>query len=148
MKRKTQPPQVQGKSGFSLIEVLIAVTIIAIMGGVVAFNVFPEIFRSMRTRAEMDIAGAKQAVNMYFTSENKLPSESDWPRFLIEGSKNHPDPYLDTDQLKDGQFLDPWGQPYRYIRHSSRKFEIVSYGADEQAGGEGDDADISSDKSK
>jgi general secretion pathway protein G len=134
----------QGTRGFSLVEVLIAVTIIVLMGGVVAYNVFPELFRSQRDRARMDIETLKTAVNMYFTRENRLPNDSEWPDFLINGSKNHPDPYIDKDKVKDGKVVDPWGNEYTYRKLSSKDFEIVSYGMDGTQGGEGDDKDISS----
>ncbi|HMS16559.1 MAG TPA: type II secretion system protein GspG [Planctomycetota bacterium] len=134
--------------GFSLIEVLIAVTIIVLMGGVVAFNVFPALFKSQRGRAEADIEVMRQAVKMFQTNEHKLPMESDWPRFLVEGSPNQKQPYIDADKVADGRVLDPWGNDYVYKRLSSTDFEIISYGMDGAPGGEGDDADISSKKSK
>lgn len=138
-----------GKAGgFSLIEVLIAVTIIVLMGGVVAFNVFPALFKSQRARAEQDISVLVQAVKTFQMNENKLPLESDWPRFLVEGSPNQKQPYIDADKIKDGRVLDPWGNDYIYRRLSSTDFEIISYGMDGQPGGQDDDADISSKRSK
>jgi general secretion pathway protein G len=138
----------QRSAGFSLIEVLIAVTIIVLMGGVVAFNVFPALFKSQRDRAEMDISVFKEAVGHFRLLESKLPLESDWPRFLSDGSPNHKEPYIDVDKLSDGRVLDPWGHDYIYRRLSSTDFEIISYGMDGAPGGDGDDADISSKKSK
>lgn len=139
----------QPAKGFSLIEVLIAVTIIVLMGGVVAYNVFPELFRSQRDRAGIDIEALKSAVKIYQAREmGKLPNESEWPTFLVEGSKNHPDPYIDVDKLTNGQVNDPWGNPYVYKKHGSKDFEIISFGMDGAPGGEGDDADISSKKGR
>jgi general secretion pathway protein G len=136
------------ESGFSLIEVLIAVTIIVLMGGVVAWNVFPALFQSQRDRAGIDIDNLKTAVKMYQMKEGKLPLESEWPNFLFDGSKNHPSPFVDPDNYPDRQVKDPWETPYVYKRIGPRDFEIISYGADGQQGGEEDDADISSKKTK
>jgi len=47
--------------------------------------------------------------------------------------------------LKESQLLDPWGNPYIYIsegEYNPGSFDLVSYGADGQEGGEGDDADV------
>lgn len=141
---KTPQNARRAEGGFSLIEVLVAVTIIALMAGVVAVNVFDEFFASQRDKAAIDIDALKQAVKLYHLKEGKLPAESDWPRFLFEGSKKHPSPYIDTDKFGDGEVLDPWDNPYVYKRLGGRNFEILSYGADGTPGGEEDDRDISS----
>ena len=136
------------ESGFSLIEVLIAVTIIVLMGGVVAWNIVPLLADSKRDRAELDIKNLKTAIKLFNMKEHRIPHDSEWPSFLLQGSENHPDPYLDADDYPDGEINDPWQTPYAYRRHTSREYEIISYGADGVPGGEGDDADISSKKSK
>lgn len=137
-----------GTHGFSLIEVLIAVTIIVLMGGVVAYNVFPELFRSQRARAQLDIETLVLAVNMFLTNEGRLPNDNEWPEFLINGSKNHPDAYIDKDKVVDNNVIDPWRNPYQYRRINSRDFEIISFGMDGQPGGDKDDADISNKRDK
>lgn len=142
MKNPTQKSLHRKNSGFSLVEVLIAVTIIVLMGGVVAYNVFPELFRSQRARARMDIEALSTAINMFMTNEMRLPHESEWPGFLFEGSKNHPESYIPKDKASDGQVKDPWGNPYQYKKLGGRDFEIMSYGMDGQPGGDGDDKDI------
>jgi len=134
----------RGRQGFSLIEVLVAVTIIALMAGVVGYNVFGEFFATQRDKAQLDIDALKQAVNMFKLKEGRLPNDSDWPNFLFEGSKRHPNPYIDTDKFESNEVLDPWDNPYEYSKGSNGKFEIKSLGADGAPGGDGDDADISS----
>ncbi len=136
------------QGGFSLVEIMIAVTIIVIMGGVVAVNVFPFLFESRVKRAQLDIATLKKAVRLFKMNESRLPLEGEWPEFLVSGSKHHRDSYIDEDQITEGQILDPWDNPYVYKKLGSKDFEIVSYGADSQPGGEDDDADISSKKNK
>lgn len=139
----------RGRRGFTLVEVLIVLAIIALMGALVGTNVIGELFRSQRQKAELDIETLKQAVKLYQTTEyGKLPQESDWPDFLFEGSKNHKDSYIDVDRYENRQVNDPWGNPYIYRKLSSSEFEIVSLGMDGQPGGEGDDADLSSKKSR
>ena len=142
------PKKLQKQKGFSLVEILIAVTIIVLMGGVVAFNLFPELFRSQRSKAEVDINSLKQAVQVFLLRESRLPHEGEWQSFLFDGSKNHSEPYIDTSAYENREVLDPWSNPYQYRRLNSREYEIFSWGMDGAPGGEGDDADISSRKNK
>ena len=130
------------QQGFSLVEILIAVTIMVIMGSVVAVNVFPFLFKSQRDRAEIDIGVLKDAVGLFRMSEHRSPRDSEWPDFLANGSDHHKEAYIDEDKIQNGEVLDPWENPYVYRRLSARGFEIISYGADGVPGGEGDDADI------
>lgn len=141
---KTRKKARSAQGGFSLIEVLVAVTIIALMAGVVAVNVFEEFFASQRDKAAIDIESLKSAVKLYQLKEGRLPNESDWPRFLFEGSKRHPSSYIDTDKFADDEVRDPWENAYVYRKISGKDFEIISYGADGAPGGEDDDRDISS----
>ena len=49
---------------------------------------------------------------------------------------------------KKSQFVDPWGNPYVYVREgqvNSGSFDLISYGADGQEGGEGENADVVND---
>ena len=139
-----------GEAGFSLLEILIAVMILVLMGGVVATNLFPRFFKAKRDRAEIDIKNIKSAVETYrllsSNKTNKLPESSEFPQVLVEPGEDGDPPPLDPDVLTDGKLLDPWGNEYVYIKHSSSSFEIISYGDDGAPGGDGLAADISSKK--
>lgn len=149
MTTSTQTRQTRrAQQGFSLIEVLVAVTIIALMAGVVGYNVFGEFFAAQRDKAAQDIDNLKQAVKMFQMREGRLPHNSEWPSFLFEGSKKHREPYIDPDKFEDQEVKDPWDNPYEYKKLSGKDFEIISYGADGSPGGEGDDEDISSKANK
>ena len=108
------------------------------------FFVLVQNYYDQRVKAQLDIDALKQAVNMFKLKEGRLPNDSDWPNFLFEGSKRHPNPYIDTDKFESNEVLDPWDNPYEYSKGSNGKFEIKSLGADGAPGGDGDDADISS----
>ena len=137
-----------GEAGFSLLEILIAVMILVLMGGVVVTNLFPHVLKAKRDRAEIDIKNIKSAIESYRMQQknNKLPENSEFPQVLTEPGPNGEQPLIDPDTLENGKLLDPWGNEYVYNKLSGSSFELISYGADAQAGGEGDDADISSKK--
>ena len=95
------------------------------------------------SRAKRDLSTLKVAVQMFRLEEGRLPHKGEWPDFLTNGSPRHRDAYIEEDFLTDGKAMDPWGKAYIYTRISSRRFDIISHGADGAPGGRGDDADIS-----
>jgi len=139
----------RSEGGFSLLEIMIAVMILVLMGGVVVTNLFPNIMRAKRSRAQIDIDVIKGAIDQYrmLSQNGKLPETGDFPQCITEQRENGEPPLLDPDKLTDGKLIDPWGNPYEYKKLSSSSFEVVSYGEDGMPGGDGDAADISSKRS-
>ena len=115
--------------GFSLIEVMVVVVIIGLLAGAVAMRFGGAVDKARASRARSDIATIVDAVEMYYLNHSRYPSNS-------EG--------LDALDLKST--TDPWGNAYMYNRPGpdGEPFEIISFGRDEQQGGEGPDADIHS----
>jgi general secretion pathway protein G len=133
------------QGGFSLLEILIAVAILALVGGVVATNVFGHFLTAKRDVAKtqiQEIKGAIQSLRLR-SATGKLPETSEFPGCLLEPGPNGEPPAMDPDNASDGKILDPWGNEYVY-RKEGASFEILSYGEDGVQGGEGDAADISS----
>lgn len=125
------------RRAFSLVEVIVAVTIVALLAAIVAPRVYRFIFRANASKAKAEATQLAQNVKLYMTESgmSRLPPEFEliW---LTEG----PDPYLES--KKD--LMDPWGNDYviRVPGTEGRDFDVVSLGADGQPGGEGEDADI------
>lgn len=125
------------RRAFSLVEVIVAVTIVALLAAIVAPRVYRFIFRANVSKAKAEATQLAQNVKLYMTENgmSRLPPEFEliW---LTEGA----DPYLES--KKD--LLDPWGNDYviRVPGTDGRDFDVVSLGADGQPGGEGEDADI------
>ena len=113
--------------GFSLIEVIVAVTIIAIFAGLIA----PQLLKRL-SGAKQDQART-EAVKIYLTNRRESNIGSDF-----ELSNLVPE-YLESQD----DLLDPWGNKYLLLEGTNgRDFDIVSYGKDGTQGGEGENADI------
>ena len=137
------------RSGFTLIEVLIAMTIIAILSGVVGLSVAGHLRKAKFEAARSQIKTFQAALQMYKAAHSQYPATAQGLEALCVAPTIPPIPrdyppegYLDSRKLP----LDPWGNPYVYLvpgRHNE-PYEIISYGADGEEGGTGEAADICS----
>ena len=139
----------RGVSGFSLVELLVAVTIMLVLAGTVAVNLMKEPGKARVARAKSDIATLKTAVRLYESDNFAIPTQRQGLEALVAKPTSEPLPanwraggYIDRAGLPS----DPWGNGYLYFApgRNGEAFEILSYGADAQPGGDGDAADISS----
>lgn len=131
------------QAGFTLVEVMVTMTIIAIMGTIVVINVLPRMNQARSDKAKIDIARLSQALEYYNLDTSTYPENLD--ALVSEQSggstsgdaRANPEGYIKI--LPD----DPWGNAYLYAYPGENgRFDIWSYGADGEEGGEGNDADI------
>lgn len=119
------------EAGFTLVELLVVIVILALLATVVVINVMPATDRAATAKAQTDIATLEQGVEMYRLNKLTYPPLGELALLLSEGIvKRLPD--------------DPWGRPYLYRvpGRDGRDFDIYSLGADGREGGEDNDADI------
>lgn len=133
----TQRPRTS-EAGFSLIELMVVIAIIAMLASVVAFNVIGSLEDAEVSAAKAEISTFNTALVNYRIVFKRLPTNEEGLRALIENEKNRK--FLTTNKIP----TDPWDNEYVYKIEGSRNFTIMSYGADGVPGGEGQDADISS----
>ena len=135
-------------SGFTLLEVIIAISIAVILASVVGVNVLGLPQKHKRSAARMQIEAFKTALQMYQDDNGFFPTARQGLGALVSPPQTPPVPsafreggYLETLSLP----ADPWGRPYAYIvpGPGGKPFDIVCYGADGEEGGEDLDADIS-----
>ena len=124
------------RRAFSLIELIVAVTIMAILAALVVPRVNQWIGFTKGKTARADAETIAQQVRMYMTAKgmSTLPADFELAE-LAEG---------DQRLLNQNQLVDPWGNPYqiRVPGEINLDFDVFSLGADGQAGGEGDNADV------
>ena len=126
------------QTGFTLIELMVVIAIIAMLASVVAYNVLGSLEDAEITVVKAEISTFKSALINYRVVFKKFPTNEEGLQALIQNEKNRK--FLDTNNIP----LDPWDNPYLYKIEGSRNFSIMSYGADGVPGGSGLDADISS----
>ena len=126
----------QRDDGFTLIEILVVMAIIAMLAVMVAPNLFNQQAGAMRDVARTEISTLEAALDIYRLDIGEYPDTLDG---LMED---------DTDRASwNGPYLrravptDPWDNEYVY-EGNGREFTLISYGADGMSGGEEDDADI------
>src|SRR5712672_2037250 len=144
-----QPKIKQGRScrsrerGFTLVEILVVITIIALIMSLVGPRVLNYLTESKVKAARIQIQSFSSALDLLFLDTGRYPSSADGLVALVKPTSSLPGwngPYLKGGSLPN----DPWGKPYVYRSPAERSaYEIVSYGADGQEGGTGTAADIS-----
>ncbi len=137
------------RGGFTLMEILVVVMIIAVLATLVGVQVMPRLGEARRSAAQSQIATFRQALNLYRLDNGTFPSQQQGLDALVRKPDIEPVPrnwrpegYVDGGRIP----LDPWGNEYVYLvpGRDGAPYEILSYGADGQPGGEGENADISS----
>jgi general secretion pathway protein G len=131
--------------GFTLIEIMVVVVILAVLGALVVPNILDKVDQARVTRAKSDIQGIETALDLYRLDNFKYPTSEQGLQALVSQPT---DPTLTN--YRSGGYLksipiDPWKNPYQYISPGTngRDYDIVSFGRDGKPGGEGYDADIS-----
>jgi general secretion pathway protein G len=119
------------QKGMTLVEVIVVIAIIAIITSLVAVAVIPRLEASKRDAAKIDISNIMGALKIYYASKGNYPNTATGLQELV------------SERILERLPKDPWNNPYVYINEGGRPV-IVSYGADNAPGGEGNNADISS----
>jgi general secretion pathway protein G len=109
-----------GEAGFTLVEMLVVITIIGLIMGLVA--------ESKVKTARIQIESLSAAIDLYYLDNSHYPSTSDGLDALVRrpaGDEGWNGPYLKSQKAP----ADPWGHPYIYrVPGEHGPYEIASYG--------------------
>ncbi|MGI9422863.1 MAG: type II secretion system major pseudopilin GspG [Hyphomicrobiaceae bacterium] len=134
----------RGQSGFTLVELLVVMTILVLLAGIVAPRVMGYLGSSRLKAAKVQIESIATSLELYRLDIGRYPSSEEGLVALVRNPanvRNWNGPYLKSNSVP----LDPWGISYIYRapgRHGA--FDIYSLGADGKQSGEGENQDITS----
>ncbi len=132
------------EAGFTLIEMLVVITIIGLIVGLVGPRVLNYLSESKMKTAKIQIEGLSAALDLYYLDNGRYPASSEGLSALVQhpaASAGWNGPYLKTSAVP----VDPWGHPYIYKSPGDHTpYEIESYGSVGPEGGKSAKTMISS----
>ena len=135
----------QGELGFTLVEMLVVITIIGLIMGLVGPRVLNYLSESKVKAAKIQMQSFSSALDLFNLDAGRYPSSAEGLAALVRptsgvGAWNGP--YLKGGTVPN----DPWNNPYLYRAPGEHgAYDIISLGSDGQEGGSGTAADISLD---
>ena len=131
------------RSGFTLVELLVVITIIGILASVVLLNLDTRSDEAKIARVKVDFKTLKTACTLFRNDHGRWPDSFDEH---LNGPE-HPTTGEATQYIEEMP-TDPWtGQEYTFDFDDRNKPYFVSYGGDQSEGGEGTNSDIYSNES-
>jgi general secretion pathway protein G len=132
-----------GQQGFTLVEMLVVITIIGLIMGLIGPRVLNYLSESKVKAAKIQLQSFGSALDLFYLDAGRFPSTTEGLAALVRrtpGVAAWNGPYLKGGNVPN----DPWNNPYLYRSPGDRgPYDIMSYGSDGQEGGSGLAADIS-----
>jgi len=135
-----------GHGGFTLLEIIVVVFILALLAAIVTPKIIGRTDDARITEAKVQIRNFETALKLFRLDNGFYPATEQGLEALIEKPTigRMPNNYRDGGYLEQKRIpADPWGNPYVYLSPGLHgDLDILCYGADGKEGGEGKDADI------
>jgi general secretion pathway protein G len=129
------------RRGFSLVELIVVMVILGMLAGLVAVRTRGYLVSSKQNAAKAEIANIVKAIETFYADQGRYPTTDEGLQTLVEGTDSWPDGFLNKLPR------DPWKNAYEYVSPGSNEpYEVVSLGADGREGGEGENADFTSEE--
>ncbi|MDT8992553.1 type II secretion system major pseudopilin GspG [Curvibacter sp. APW13] len=130
--------------GFTLIELMVVLVIIGVLAALIVPNVLDRADDARVTAAKTDIGNLMQALKLYKLDNQRFPTAEQGLQALLAKPSTGPAP-ANWRPYVEKLPNDPWGRPYVYMNPGVKgEVDVLSFGADGQSGGEGNNADIGS----
>ena len=137
----------RNQRGFTLIEIMVVVVILGVLAAIVIPRFLDRPDQAKVTKAKVDMKGLEESLGMFKLDNGFFPSTEQGLKALVTKPTTGriPGTCIEGGYLKKVP-LDPWSNPYVYLSPGlhSKDFDLISYGADGEPGGEGYDADLNS----
>lgn len=134
----------KSSKGFNLFEVMVVVVILGLLATFIVPRIAGRPDEARIVKAKADIKTLEGALEMYRLDNGSYPSTDQGLQALVKKPESEPLPRA----WRAGGYLqrlikDPWGNPYQYLIPGDHgAYDVYSYGADGQPGGEGKNAVI------
>jgi len=132
--------------GFTLIEIMVVMVILGILASYVGLRIIGRIEDTKRTEARVQIGTMETALKLYKLDNGSYPTTEQGLQALVEPPSvgKLPGKWREGGYLEKGKVpRDPWENEYVYLSPGIHgDFDLVSYGADGEPGGEDKDQDI------
>ena len=126
--------------GFTLVELLLVLVILALIAGLVLPGIIGKAESAKSKATASQISRISMSVESFYLDTGNTPASLDELVNQPASVTGWNGPYIKNSLLKD-----PWGRPYHYrVPGDHGDFDIQSFGADGQQGGEGKNSDITS----
>jgi len=134
--------------GFTLIELMVVIVILGILAGLIVPRIMSRPEEARQAKARMQIESLETALKLYKLDTGSYPSTEQGLQALVEAPTvgNLPRKWREGGYLEKGKVpTDPWGNDYVYLSPgTSGDYDIISYAADGEQGGEKKNKDINS----
>ena len=139
--------RLENRDGFTLIEIMVVVLIVGLLMTVLATNVFRRLGGAQADIARLQVSKLSQQLELYKLDNGTYPTSEQGLDALVHEPTTEPRPrrYPEGGYVASKDLLDPWQMPFKYERpgkNNARSFDLYSFGADGQPGGEGENAEI------
>ena len=140
---KRSSSRLSKRSGVTILEVLVVLSIIALISAVVGPRLVGYLGRAKSETAELQIKHLGDALKLFYIDTGRYPAAAEGLAVLMQapaGEVSWNGPYLDN----AGALADPWGRDYLYEPpKTGTAFKVSSLGRDGTPGGSGEDRDLS-----
>jgi general secretion pathway protein G len=136
-------PRTAREGGFTLLELLVVMVIIGLLAGLVAPRYFEQVGKSNTKIARAQIESLGKALDQYRLDVGAYPTTDEGLQALM--TKPQDAAHWSGPYLQKAVPPDPWDRPYQYHAPGEHgDYDLYSYGKDGQAGGSGENSDVTS----
>jgi general secretion pathway protein G len=135
-----------GNQGFTLIELMVVLVILGVLAGLIVPRIMGRPEEARRMKAKIQIHSLETALQLYKLDNGNYPNTEQGLQSLVEApaAGDLAKSWREGGYLEKGKVpKDPWGNDYIFLSPGTRgDFDLISYGPDGVAGGDGKNEDI------